>query len=113
VTETKRLGRGLEALLGPVSREQAEASGTLRELPVSSLRPNPYQPRTRIDESELAELASSMQASGLLQPVVVRAHGGGYELIAGERAGAPPSDSAGPGSPPWSGRRRPNPLSLA
>ena len=85
MTETKRLGRGLEALLGPVSREQAEASGTLRELPVGSLRPNPYQPRTRIDESELAELASSMEASGLLQPVVVRAHGGFYELIAGER----------------------------
>jgi len=85
VTETRRLGRGLEALLGPVSREQAEASGTLRELPVGSLRPNPYQPRTRIDENELAELASSMESSGLLQPVVVRARAGLYELIAGER----------------------------
>ncbi len=85
MTETKRLGRGLEVLLGPVSREQAEASGTLRELPVGSLRPNPYQPRTRIDENELAELASSMEVSGLLQPVVVRARSGVYELIAGER----------------------------
>jgi ParB family transcriptional regulator, chromosome partitioning protein len=85
VTETKRLGRGLEALLGPVSREQAEASGTLRELSIAQVRPNPYQPRTRIDEAALAELAESMQASGLLQPVVVRAQAGGYELIAGER----------------------------
>jgi ParB family transcriptional regulator, chromosome partitioning protein len=85
VTETKRLGRGLEALLGPVSREQAEASGTLRELPIAQVHPNPYQPRTRIDEPALAELAESMEASGLLQPVVVRSQGGTYELIAGER----------------------------
>jgi ParB family chromosome partitioning protein len=85
MTETKRLGRGLEALLGPVSREQAEASGTLRELPIAQVRPNPYQPRTRIDEPALAELAQSMEASGLLQPVVVRPQGGAYELIAGER----------------------------
>jgi ParB family chromosome partitioning protein len=85
MTETKRLGRGLEALLGPVSREQAEASGALRDLPVASVRPNPFQPRTRIDEAELTDLANSMQASGLLQPVIVRPRDGGYELIAGER----------------------------
>ena len=85
MTETKRLGRGLEALLGPVSREQAEASGALRELPLSSIKPNPYQPRTRMDPTELSDLASSMEASGLLQPVVVRPHDSGFELIAGER----------------------------
>jgi ParB family transcriptional regulator, chromosome partitioning protein len=85
MSETKRLGRGLEALLGPVSREQAEASGALREVPMASVRPNPYQPRTRIDEGQLDELVASMQASGLLQPVVVRPHGADYELIAGER----------------------------
>jgi ParB family chromosome partitioning protein len=85
MTETKRLGRGLEALLGPVSRDQAEASGALRDLPVASLRPNPFQPRTRIDEAELTDLAKSMEASGLLQPIVVRQRQGGYELIAGER----------------------------
>ena len=85
MTETKRLGRGLEALLGPVSREQAEASGTLRDLPMTSVRPNPFQPRTRIDEAELTDLANSMQASGLLQPVIVRPRDSGYELIAGER----------------------------
>ena len=85
MSETKRLGRGLEALLGPVSREQAEASGALRELPTASVRPNPYQPRTQIDETALAELAASIEASGLLQPVIVRPRQGGYELIAGER----------------------------
>jgi ParB family chromosome partitioning protein len=85
MSETKRLGRGLEALLGPVSREQAEAAGALRELPMSSVRPNPYQPRTYIDETALAELAASIEASGLLQPVIVRPRSGGYELIAGER----------------------------
>lgn len=85
MSETKRLGRGLEALLGPVSREQAEASGALRELPIASVRPNPYQPRTHVDEAALAELAASIEASGLLQPVVVRPRDGGYELIAGER----------------------------
>jgi ParB family chromosome partitioning protein len=85
MSETKRLGRGLEALLGPVSREQAEASGTLRELPMASVRPNPYQPRTQMDETALAELAASIEASGLLQPVVVRPRDGGYQLIAGER----------------------------
>ena len=81
---TKRLGRGLEALLGPISRDHA-AAGALRELPVKAVRPNPYQPRTRFDESALAELTASIEASGLLQPVVVRVNGAGYELIAGER----------------------------
>jgi ParB family chromosome partitioning protein len=85
VSETKRLGRGLEALLGPVSREQAQASGALRELAMASIRPNPYQPRTRMDEGPLDELVASIQASGLLQPVIVRPRNGGYELIAGER----------------------------
>ena len=85
MTETKRLGRGLEALLGPVSREQAEASGALRELPLASVKPNPYQPRTRMDQAELTDLANSMEASGLLQPVIVRPSDHGFELIAGER----------------------------
>ena len=85
MSETKRLGRGLEALLGSVSREQAQAAGALRELPVSNVLPNPYQPRTHIDETELAELSASIEASGLLQPVIVRPRNGKYELIAGER----------------------------
>ncbi|HEV8122871.1 MAG TPA: ParB/RepB/Spo0J family partition protein [Gemmatimonadales bacterium] len=85
MTETRRLGRGLEALLGPISREQAERTGDLQELAVASIRPNPYQPRHEIDEPSLNELASSIQASGLLQPIVVRANNGSYQLIAGER----------------------------
>jgi ParB family chromosome partitioning protein len=85
MTETKRLGRGLEALLGPITREKAEAAGTLRELPVDSIRPNPFQPRTTIDEAAFTELAASIEASGLLQPVIVRPRNGSYELIAGER----------------------------
>jgi len=85
MTETKRLGRGLEALLGSVSREQAQASGALRELAVNTIVPNPLQPRSHINEAELVELTASIEASGLLQPVVVRPRNGRYELIAGER----------------------------
>jgi ParB family chromosome partitioning protein len=85
MSETKRLGRGLEALLGAVSREQAESSGSLRELPIGNVLPNPYQPRTHVDEDALVELTASIEASGLLQPIIVRARNGKYELIAGER----------------------------
>jgi ParB family chromosome partitioning protein len=85
MSEAKRLGRGLEALLGPISKEQAVASGALRELPVSAIKPNPFQPRREFGEEALKELAASIEASGLLQPVVVRSTHGGYELIAGER----------------------------
>lgn len=85
MSETRRLGRGLEALLGPVSREQAVAEGALRELLVTQIRPNPFQPRRSFDETALAELAASIKASGLLQPLVVRANGVSFELIAGER----------------------------
>ncbi|MDQ3662592.1 MAG: ParB/RepB/Spo0J family partition protein [Actinomycetota bacterium] len=85
MSETKRLGRGLEALLGTASREQAEASGALRELPIGSVLPNPYQPRTHMDEEAIVELTASIEASGLLQPVIVRPRNGKFELIAGER----------------------------
>ena len=82
MSEGKRLGRGLEALLGPgVSREQAQASGALRELAVTSIRPNPFQPRTHFDPAELTDLTRSIESSGLLQPIVVRSAGAGtYEL---------------------------------
>ncbi len=82
----RRLGRGLEALLGP-TREEAEREGSLVELPVSEIHPNPYQPRRAVDPVALEELKSSIRQAGLLQPVVVRPlpNGGGFELIAGER----------------------------
>jgi len=90
MTETaagrRRLGRGLEALLGP-TREEAEREGSLVELAVADIRPNPYQPRRDADPVALEELKASIRRAGLLQPVVVRAARaeGGYELIAGER----------------------------
>ena len=83
MTETKRLGRGLEALLGPMSREQAEATGALRDIAVGAIAPNPFQPRRSFDDSALAELAASIASSGLLQPITVRAVGSRFELIEG------------------------------
>ena len=85
MSETKRLGRGLEALLGPMSREQAEATGALRDVAVTAISPNPFQPRRSFDDDALRELADSIAASGLLQPIIVRAVGTRFELIAGER----------------------------
>ncbi len=83
----RRLGRGLEALLGP-TRDEAEKDGSLTELAVSEIRPNPFQPRRTVDPAALPEeLKASIRQAGLLQPVVVRPlpDGAGYELIAGER----------------------------
>ncbi|HWP36529.1 MAG TPA: ParB/RepB/Spo0J family partition protein [Gemmatimonadales bacterium] len=81
----RRLGRGLEALLGP-SVEEAQANGSLRTVRLADVQPNPYQPRRSFPEEALAELAESMRTSGLLQPVVVRpCQDGKFELIAGER----------------------------
>lgn len=82
----RRLGRGLEALLGP-TREEAEREGSLVELAVDQIHPNPFQPRQDVDPAALEELKASIQKAGLLQPVLVRPapRGGGYELIAGER----------------------------
>ena len=86
MTETKRMGRGLEALLGPMTRDDGQTTGGLRELAVSAIDPNPYQPRREFDETQLQELADSIAASGLLQPIVVRSRPEGrFELIAGER----------------------------
>lgn len=85
MTKNKRLGRGLEALLGPKSKEEAAVEGNLREVAVAAIQPNPWQPRREFREEALQELADSIQASGLLQPPVVRPMGSGYELIAGER----------------------------
>jgi len=83
----RRLGRGLEALLGPSpTTAEAAADGSLYQIPLDQVRPNPFQPRRVFDEAALDELAASLKTSGLLQPIVVRtAAAGGYELIAGER----------------------------
>jgi len=79
----KGLGRGLDALL---SEGETQAGEQLLTLPVDSLVPGRYQPRTRMDENALAELAESIRVQGLMQPILVRAVPGGYyEIIAGER----------------------------
>jgi ParB family chromosome partitioning protein len=79
----KGLGRGLAALLGS---DDAPQSNTLATLPVARIRPGKYQPRTRMDQKALAELADSIKAQGLMQPVLVRpVDRERYELIAGER----------------------------
>ncbi|MFC7302197.1 ParB/RepB/Spo0J family partition protein [Cognatiluteimonas weifangensis] len=85
------LGRGLEALLGPKAASQAPAleaapGDVLRTLPVDALAPGKYQPRKTMDDAKLAELAESIKAQGVIQPIVVRDLGGrSYEIIAGER----------------------------
>ena len=91
----KGLGRGLEALLGPkveekVEQAQAVQAGLPSALPLTELVPGVYQPRTRMDEGALYELAESIKAQGVMQPILVRRltggeHAGKYEIIAGER----------------------------
>jgi ParB family chromosome partitioning protein len=81
----KGLGRGLDALLGAGSRT-ADDEEALAQIAVDALRPGKYQPRTRMDERSLAELADSIRARGVIQPIVVRSAGdGAYEILAGER----------------------------
>jgi ParB family chromosome partitioning protein len=83
IKRPKGLGRGLDALLGGEPPPPASAPSTL---PVARLRPGKYQPRTRMDPQALAELAESIKAQGIMQPILVRpVDGGQYEIIAGER----------------------------
>lgn len=82
------LGRGLSALMADVALEQQTNSaqvGPVMSLPVESLVPNPDQPRRHFDETALAELAASIREKGVIQPLVVRAKGESYEIVAGER----------------------------
>ena len=86
---TRRRGLGsrdLDVLLGGGDVEESGGGEELRNLPLSSIAPGQYQPRKKIDEAKLAELAASIRAQGLIQPVVVRSLGRErFELIAGER----------------------------
>jgi ParB family chromosome partitioning protein len=86
----KGLGLGLEALLGPRVKEAGDAPVSISDAPhalsLAQLRPGKYQPRTRMDEGSLYELAESIKAQGVMQPILVRPIGGDrYEIIAGER----------------------------
>ena len=82
-----RLGRGLGALLGDYSTTAADApAGDVNAVALSSIVPNPLQPRREFSEAEIQELTSSISENGLLQPLLVRPAGPGrYELVAGER----------------------------
>lgn len=86
----KALGRGLSALIGESAEEQAAASsapedGGLRQVPASLIDPNPYQPRSYMNEAALQQLAESIRQAGVVQPVLVRAAGDRYQIVAGER----------------------------
>jgi len=85
----KRLGRGLGSLIGNIdevtSASEAEKTEGLTELDVDRIQRGKYQPRQNFDQQALQELADSIRAQGVVQPIVVRPEGGQYELVAGER----------------------------
>lgn len=86
---TRRLGRGLDALFSaaPAQAPASDQETALRDIPITEIKSNPFQPRKSFKPAELAELRESLQTSGLLQPITVRANpeGKGFEIIAGER----------------------------
>ena len=92
----RRLGRGLEALIGslPAAGATGSPAGSAsvspvdvpyRAIPINQIRPNPFQPRKEFRDDELAQLQASLAANGLLQPITLRRAGNSYELVAGER----------------------------
>jgi ParB family chromosome partitioning protein len=85
--QPRRLGRGLEALLGNAGGLASSDEGSLKSIPINQIGRNPFQPRKQFQVHELSELQESLKASGLLQPITVRRRPGkdGFELIAGER----------------------------
>ena len=88
--KNKGLGQGLEALLGPKVIDAPAANDHPHELKLGDMVPGQYQPRTRMDEGALYELAESIKSQGIMQPILVRRlsqgkHTGKYEIIAGER----------------------------
>lgn len=83
----KILGKGLNALFPDITSviEEERKEGPLFHCPIEAINPNPYQPRKSFDPKKIEELAASLQASGVIQPLIVRKISTGYELIAGER----------------------------
>ena len=85
----KGLGRGLSALMDeaarPVTESPDESRGGVRDVEIARITPNPHQPRLQFDEAAIDELAQSIAERGVLQPILLRPEGNGYQLIAGER----------------------------
>lgn len=87
------LGRGLSALLGDAAREEPVAASavpvangkSVQSIEVALIHPHPEQPRRHFDEGALQELADSIAKRGVIQPIIVRPHGGGFQIVAGER----------------------------
>jgi len=83
----KALGKGLEAIFStmgtPVSNPKT--GNTVHEIELSMISPNPFQPRKEFSPEDVRELADSIEQKGLLQPILLRAHGNGYQIVAGER----------------------------
>jgi len=86
VSKKRGLGRGLDVLLTDIPHEEESLDNSLQNFPLDMLQPGKYQPRIDMSEESLDELADSIRAQGLVQPIVVRPiKGGRYEIIAGER----------------------------
>lgn len=87
VSQEKRrgLGRGLSALIPPKPADEGGSARGALQLPIEEVLPGDGQPRQRFDEARLAELADSIKAHGVIQPILVRRRGGQYEIVAGER----------------------------
>lgn len=83
--EKRRLGRGLDALIGGGDTAVAEAPGVDSEVAIDKIHQNPFQPRKNFDKDELTSLSASVREHGILQPLVVRQVGEQYQLVAGER----------------------------
>ncbi|MGE5200399.1 MAG: ParB/RepB/Spo0J family partition protein, partial [Rhodospirillaceae bacterium] len=85
VEKRHALGRGLDALIGDALEGTGRTAGTAFEVDIDRLSPNSYQPRSRAEDAGIDELAQSIKANGVIQPILVRPAGHGYQIIAGER----------------------------
>jgi ParB family chromosome partitioning protein len=90
--QRKALGKGLSSLLPPRSSGATAAlapesipSAPITKLPIDAIEANPYQPRSTFDADKLRELAQSIRANGIIQPLIIRKFGSGYQIVAGER----------------------------
>ncbi|MBN1561062.1 ParB/RepB/Spo0J family partition protein [candidate division KSB1 bacterium] len=85
MTNRKALGRGLSALIPDIAAESQERKDSIQFIRINRIAPNPFQPREVFDAEKLAELANSIAEKGIVQPITVRRHEDGYQIIAGER----------------------------